>query len=421
MSRIATEYCECSEDCLVLGTSAVVLKNSKCKQIMSKSSYTYNDIIGDFAKLGLTNSSFGKLKNGKKFTWENVRKIKSELHKKVFWAFRKGIVDSVISSLLTGSSVTAHSVGSVKISSDYDITLFGDSRRIGWIIKQFDVIIKDLFLKDAATLFDTNLYARGFIQFTPLELSSVCNNEIFYYSPFTDADIQSQFVWALLHCFRSLVTVYSRESVDMLWDEIRNKDNKAYIDGVAGIYDLLENQDLAYIDIINLDNPFEMITANLHNSHESLEGSSNRGGGAFSNFDVISLTNYYASEAYYSYGAFMDVVVNQQMCKQPKQTTLNTETIPMNIHTITQSILDNLAFFMVHPVEKYKNRIRRTRFYQDVDFTLVTPSGATFAEYTESVSTTRAAVIEMITNIVNEYCKQFESVDSSILSLVNWI
>lgn len=75
-----------------------------------------------------------------------------------------------------------------------------------------------------------------------------------------------------------------------------------------------------------------------------------------SEHELIALTNFYGTETYYTRGAFLDTVVNQQMLSGKEEEGLKLE----DIEYIT-SILENAGFFLVHNTKsKYIIRVQKT-------------------------------------------------------------
>ena len=67
--------------------------------------------------------------------------------------------------------------------------------------------------------------------------------------------------------------------------------------------------------------------------------------------DFVSLVNSFGFETYYSRGAFLDIVVNTQMCK-------NSDILQLNEHDYIESIIENTGFFLVHSDKgKYIERV----------------------------------------------------------------
>jgi hypothetical protein len=406
VEKVAREYCKC-KDCDNALQIMYIVKKQTCGEITSRvSRYSTIEILNDFLKLGLIKKIHEKYyitSNNKKLTWDNIRNINEPSHKKAFWAFRKGIVDSIISRTITPDT-KAFSVGSVKISSDYDITISGDTRDIGKILKQFEYEIKDLFSESSGVLFDTNIYGRGFVQYSPGDsmIKTVCNDIVFYYQEYNNSCNESQFIWGLLHCYRSLNAIYGQAAVDLLWDELKTtaQHNKTYLKGVEDLYDYLLNQDLTYLLILSSD---DILYNAVYNNKEYL----------VKKLDSISLSNYYADEAYYTYGAFIDVVVNQQTCKKrvPQlDTDLDSpllrpsdEHVPLDINTSTQSILDNLGFFILHPTKKYRLRINNSGFY-DYKIDISEPDvDLDFKYYVKQTTKARMSGIKILKHIVVNY------------------
>ena len=62
------------------------------------------------------------------------------------------------------SSCQAISVGSMRLSSDYDVTMYGTC--VSKVIRDFNQIFRGIFSASSATIFDTNIYGSSFIETT---------------------------------------------------------------------------------------------------------------------------------------------------------------------------------------------------------------------------------------------------------------
>jgi hypothetical protein len=337
-------HCTCKEACYAykdVQFSDIKRDSENCNLIYVSGRQDYmasvRNIIALFQHIGLLYKTNDKFYLGdKKFrlSWENIKRSVDD-DRAMFWLFRKAIVDCIIKSILEKlgeqANMEVYSVGSVKLDSDYDITLYGSPVYIVFIIDEFQSIIKSLFHQDSSTLFDTNVYGTSFINFDNVPKTGykqyVCGKKFNYLVETADIT-QSQFTWALVQYFKTLVRIYSREITDILWhDLVQESVIKKHLLAATDIYDILENSDMDYKSIIL-----------------SLQSSTN-------DYDYISMANFYSHDSYYSRGAFMDVVVNSQMCKQKGKG------VTLSLDDYIQSIIENLSFFMVHPMAiKYVDR-----------------------------------------------------------------
>lgn len=424
VDEIVREYCTCSEKCIGIGnpniTSLVkkVKTNvSNCNELLSRSiTLEPETILKSFVTLRLLvkrNSSYYLGLKGfenSRFVWANVQKISDKHIKSAFWMFRKGIVDSIITSLISSGNVRVFSTGSVKLSSDYDITLSGNTNKIFQIMHTFNARINEMFSDNSASLFDTNLYGRGFIQYIPNNFltTHLCGTR-FYYIPYRPDYEASQLVWGLLHCFKSLVEVYLRPDADLIWREITSskvKNTQSFAEDVIVLFDYLQNQDVGYIDILR------------HNTFNDLIKSNDIQETNVSKMDYISLSNYYANEAYYTYGAFMDVVVNQQMCNINANNTGSSPTlarddtyydgVELDTDIKYHSLLDNLAFYLVHPSEKYLKRINSILKETDTGSAGTGDIDSNYKFLLDTLNTKRKSAIEKIQKVIVDYVSRVE-------------
>jgi len=353
-----------------------------------------------FVKFGLFSRYGGKfylLKGYRQLSWRNIKMINNEyvssfvsgtlrdeiasyfgvdsgsdaismLFRYIFWYYRKAVVDSIaINILRKRKSVVGVSVGSTTITSDYDITLYGDDYAdISDTIFQFNRTVKAIYRKSAEFVFDTNMYGGSFINLVHKDLPSsmqvskfqhkfiqkplTCNKVQFKYAlpqTLTDDvtkhfDVKvTQHIWALMKIFTKL------DEIQQLDDELYTVVKKELVKDVTSpAYTLLlktaekfqqkyEANHKKYAQIIN----------SLQPSKKELTDAQ------FNSF--ISFVQYNGSETYYSRGAFLDVVVNQQMCKT------SSEKINLSGDEYMDSFIENVAELMMHyHKEKYTNRAK---------------------------------------------------------------
>ena len=105
--------------------------------------------------------------------------------------------------------------------------------------------------------------------------------------------------------------------------------------------------------------------------------------------DFISLVNFYGVETYYTKGAFMDIVVNGQMCKTDTS-------ISLSLLDYTNSVIENVSFFLLHNEKnKYLIRIRDT-----LDTVLKTQDKSN--KYYEKVHKLFESISEVISDLLNK-------------------
>lgn len=276
--------------------------------------------------------------------------------KSLFWYFRKVVVDSIVSDIirLEELNINAMSVGSTKLTSDYDITLDGTYKESSRVIRRFNRLIEILFMDDSESVFDTNIYGVSFIKGpeqdvkTPLDnketiimnerVTEAFNTEHnkcgrFNYILSTDNDfIISQHIWAFVKLLLRL-------------NKIKDQDEELY-----GLFlgELSDNfgDNLYYLSAEAFINKYE---SNVNNYEMTVDdGSRFLGEDAtedskylVSNF--ISYVNYNGSETYLTNGAFLDVVVNNQMCKKNKSNI-----IELDLNSYLDSFIENLSDLITH-------------------------------------------------------------------------
>uniref|UniRef100_A0A6C0H860 Uncharacterized protein n=1 Tax=viral metagenome TaxID=1070528 RepID=A0A6C0H860_9ZZZZ len=328
----------------------------------------------------------------------------------IFWYFRKAIVDSIAMDCLSkySNSVVAVSVGSTNITSDYDITLYGKKyNNVSKVINAFNQMINVVFKKPPDYVFDTNMYGVSFIKlvrntstlsrdYSPEQVNDsptkervtseltdpdldvdiddfaenftsnpiACGNMNFTYagpenlntSPDSVSVKLSQHIWALVKVFVNLerIQAFDEKVYEMLRrtlvEPIQNSDSSEQsttfaklIYAAERLQQKYESSQANYVAFIRQFNP----TFGLTNTD-------------FNNF--ISYINYNGSETYFSRGAFLDVVVNRQMCNQDK--------IQLSQDEYLDSFVENMADLMLHyHKDKYLTRsldaLKRIKLLQD--------------------------------------------------------
>ena len=272
--------------------------------------------------------------------------------KSLFWYFRKVVVDSIVSDIirLENLNIKAMSVGSTKLTSDYDITLDGTYKDNSRVIRRFDRLIEILFMDDSESVFDTNIYGVSFVKDKTRDagveedddmnkmVNEAFNKEHeqcgkFNYILSEDKDfIISQHIWAFVKLLLRL-------------NKIQEQDEELY--GLC-LGELSNNlgENLYYLSAVAFINKYESDVNNYQMTVD--DGSRFLGEGVdddskylVSNF--ISYVNYNGSETYLTNGAFLDVVVNNQMCKKDKSNM-----IKLDFNSYLDSFIENLSDLITH-------------------------------------------------------------------------
>lgn len=352
--------CQCYSQCIDLPELSIKVKQEQsiCSQILKgdsdRSDSDYDQII-DIALDYFIDQQI-LVRQGTKFyvvnpntntklklTWENIKTIESDEIKRLLWLLRKLIVDMIIKKLLVKYNVSdtfkVYSVGSASLSSDYDITLYGSTDNKLDIIKGFQREFMMIFHEESALVFDTNLYGKAYISFLEDSFFTepVSCNQKFYYIKTTPPD--SQMMWGMIKYLSDLRTAFGEHVYNDLVDFMISKLPGFHCLSIATSTLInLKNKDSS---IVNYDNLFNIESAFLNKYTDKHLGMS----------DYISLVNFYGVETYFTRGAFMDTVVNNQMCKG--------EVIELNDCDYICSILENAGFFFLHNNKtKYVKRVR---------------------------------------------------------------
>lgn len=272
--------------------------------------------------------------------------------KSLFWYFRKVVVDSIISDIirLDELNIKAMSVGSTKMTSDYDITLDGTYKDNSRVIRRFDRLIEILFMDDSESVFDTNIYGVSFVKDKTRDVGVEEDDDMnkmvneafnkehekcgkFNYILSEDKDfIISQHIWAFVKLLLRL-------------NKIQEQDEELYGLCLGELSDNL-GENLYYLSAVAFINKYESDVNNYQMTVD--DGSRFLGEGVdddskylVSNF--ISYVNYNGSETYLTNGAFLDVVVNNQMCKKDKSNM-----IKLDLNSYLDSFIENLSDLITH-------------------------------------------------------------------------
>lgn len=283
--------------------------------------------------------------------------------KSLFWYFRKAIVDSILGDIirLDDLDVKAMSVGSTKLTSDYDVTLDGTYKSCGKIIMKYNRFVGILFMDNSESVFDTNVYGVSFIKekgmvITPDSDDINDTNKIitdafnkehlkcggFNYILSNDKDfIISQHIWAFIKLLLNLNKVQDEEVFGLfLLDLSKNFGDNLYYKTASGFMNKYESNTEYYQQIVNDANRF--LKSEMDEESKYI----------VSNF--ISYVNYNGSETYLTNGAFLDVVVNNQMCKKKSE-----DMITLDFNSYLDSFIENLSDLIVHYHKtKYLDRAR---------------------------------------------------------------
>lgn len=273
----------------------------------------------------------------KKLSWNNIKTVSD--NGKLYWLFRKAIIDCIIKSILQGFSpeerkaIIINSVGSSNLTSDYDLTVYSQAH--GYIIiSKFNKLFKKIFKNPSSEVFDTNIYGKGFITFVSNKNTTkhMCskNNPVYIYNT-SETIRSSQLMWAFVKYFKDLVHKFGyKHAKNMFMNSIVDKANCAqHMTHALRVYDYLSNRSITYDEILKTqDNP--VWNEYLTDKRDTL----------LLDTDFISILNFYGTETYMSRGAFIDTVVNAQMCPNNK--------VKLSVQGYFMSVLENAGYFLHH-------------------------------------------------------------------------
>ncbi|NDC95080.1 hypothetical protein EB118_13375 [bacterium] len=294
------------------------------------------------------------------------------LVKCLFWYFRKTCVDALISKCSTKTSdqatlgrrplteqnlqskntLEAISVGSTRLESDYDITLYGNYKYISRAIECFNKSVRAIFgvHENSESLFDTNVYGLSFIKqagmnvYSPSENGIIysqsvqCGTQTFQTTMNNTLSKDTQHVFSLIKLLKTVKTiqVHSEKLSELITTHLEQElPGNVYLSTAMSFLHFLANYNKDYVTLLENFSTF----FKKYMDHDKLQ--------VFNTY--ISMVNYYGSETYYTRGAFLDVVVNQQTCKD---TVLN-----LDEDAYIDSFIENVADLMksFHK-EKYLKR-----------------------------------------------------------------
>ena len=351
---VYNNICQCFNQCIDLNKLTFKNKQQVCSKIIYEENdeIFYDNIISNaidfFIKYGIIIKNGVKYyltENNMKLTWDNIKSINDEKMKKVLWLFRKLVVDCLLKSLLkSNSNLQVFSVGSTNLSSDYDITLYGDDQDKIDIIEGFNNKFYKIFSESSSVVFDTNIYGKAYIAFSENDFgingSSIkCNNQIFYY--LRNGNGNSQLCWALVKYISDVRDSFGEYMYNDLMNFMKSKLDNNLLNFAIIIRRSLKNKDenFNYEKMLKYQNK----VVKFYKKSDELTGYN----------DYISLVNFFGIETYFTRGAFLDIVVNGQMC--------GNETIELSEVDLLCSIFENAGFFFNHNNKtKYFIRVNKT-------------------------------------------------------------
>lgn len=350
--------CQCFDQCIDLKTNEFIAQKNQnvCSQVKNDSNVDetfFDDLIQNAITFFLNNGVLIKEgvkyyinseKNNLKLTWENIKTLEDIEIKQLLWLFRKLIVDTILRKLLqkyiTDNDFKIFSVGSASLTSDYDITLYGNTSDKINIIKEFQIEFKKIFYEDSSIVFDTNIYGKAYISFIdePFHTKITCGEQTFFY--LNESSHDSELMWGLVKYLSDIRTGFGETIFNDIVSFMEKKLNLPHLYNAKMTLVYLRNKDNETTNYGNLFN----IEENFINKYDDkLLGIS----------DYISLVNFYGTETYFTRGAFLDIVVNSQMCKK--------DIIELNEVDYIVSILENAGFFFIHNNKtKYFIRVQKT-------------------------------------------------------------
>jgi hypothetical protein len=402
---IYTNYCQCTSQCLNMDKHKnlqSIKQQSICSKIMitnyNKESSYDNDIL--FALNYLIKKNI-LIRSGKKFyiksnnnlnlklRWENIKlsenfnnSDKNETQE-LLWLLRKLVVDALLKKILLKYSKPGeafcdiYSVGSTNVTSDYDVSLYGDDDNKVIIINEFQKLFKKYFTEDSSIVFDTNIYGKSYIYYgenskfsQDIILKSDNTTPNFYYMKFNienkdniNLNPKSQLMWGIIKFLKDLSEGFDEKIYNEYTQWLQEKLNFYIFDQATYTLKFLLNQDEEQINESSIMSKATQIgtiyNTNIiktYNDDNIDKNIINQNIEILIEHDIIALVSFYGLETYYTRGAFLDIVVNQQMLSTQKEYIIQLS----DIEYIT-SILENAGFYLVHNTKsKYIIRVVKT-------------------------------------------------------------
>ena len=424
--RIYNQVCQCYSQCLSLNpTDKYKLRKEApiCNKIILENLSVDNSII-------LINKSFKYLMSNKyikaigteenhkyyitldkstiKFNWDNIKTLKSDVKeiKELFWLFRKLIVDNLLKIIITEYSIVdkryldvkIYSVGSTDITSDYDITLYSDySNIISNIIRNFEERFIKIFGEHSSIIFDTNIYGKAYIVFnnnynySEIDKSKCVNQKetLYYINSLNDSKYKyTQVIWSLIKYLRNIRESFGEQIYNKYFNFLKTHcKNNIVLDITQETLIFLKNINTSYSSLIEEEE--------IHHDKYISENLST----LLFNNDYISLINFYGEETYFTRGAFLDTVVNSQMCNNYQAITLYEE-------DYIASIFENAGFYFLHN--------DKTKYLKRVKTSLILLSNIN-KDYKEIIKSTLFNNLQTVTDNNYDYCNWIDDNDFNIL------
>lgn len=344
-----------------------------------------NNIISLFIRYGLLNKK-GKryyMNNTKLLTWENIKQLTNKTNAKLYWLFRKAIIDCIVKHIIQQytstdrTNITINSVGSNNITSDYDLTVYSQQHGSD-IINKFNRIFRNIFGANSSEIFDTNIYGKGFITFKDIPditFHHKCGKSIIYIYNTNDVVQNSQLMWAFVKYYRDLITKFGEKQAMRIFNyTISNSATKCamHMKLAIDVYDYLINLNTSYEELLKTENN-DIWKSYTHDKIVQMT-------------DFISIVNFYGTETYMSRGAFLDTVVNGQMCVN--------STVDLTVEDYFMSILENTGYFLHHN-EHTKYILRVFQSIENINIIIQSSNN-------EAVKKESMKIVDMVQHLINE-------------------
>lgn len=270
-----------------------------------------------------------------------------------FGKFRKQVVDYILNTIkheLKCNNCSFRSVGSVTLTSDYDVSAFGKKKEE--VVTRFNELFVDIFGEESGIVFDTNIY--GVTSLIPMPLDKnlkrnttyaslhVCNEEgeckKYKYVSIPKGitvDIANQRSWAFIKLFRYL----DQEDVKNLQKKIKKlKINLLNADTYNSIERFKQLKKIGDFDNISkMNKMYNKMLTRVKLTREKMEMYPNSLFHKITYKDAESHANFFSSESYYTQGAFFHVVARNQM---------NIKTLQITENELLDSFIENIGDFM---------------------------------------------------------------------------
>jgi hypothetical protein len=421
-------------DCIVIDVDIDEKNYNKFKNIKTDT-INYMTENGYLKKIGSIYYIVDSFNVNHRLSWDNIKDLyynkDYELHQ-LLWMFRKVMVDCILKTVIYqlkkkyNDDIKVYSVGSNTAESDYDITIYSKNDMfLSEVIKDFHNEFMSIFSEHSSIVFDTNVYGIAYIMYhmdesfkksyitIDGESCDIINPNTklnIHYLKHTEIPFQhTQVVWAFIKYLKNFREIFSGKIFKKYIEYLKTQNiNNDFLNISTETFILLKNTQRDYSLLITKKN---QINKSYTKYNQIL----------FLN-DYISFVNFYGSETYFSRGAFLDTVLNSQICKdieKDNKVITKKNKIKLTEQDYIASILENAGFYFIHNDKpKYIKRVMNTFNLLCNDYKEYNISTAYISELNDSITDETFCTLKDFDIIEN--CKKFQSMNN-MMKLITYI